>query len=106
MSKGGDSSVAFQDRQLTCQDCGKEFTFTANEQEFYSQKGFSDPKRCPSCRAAKKAMSGNDHRGHGQRQAFPITCSNCGKQDTVPFEPRGDKPVLCRDCFNKSRMAA
>src|ERR1700730_16380047 len=32
--------VAFQDRSLTCRDCGAEFVFTAGEQEFYAQKGF------------------------------------------------------------------
>lgn len=42
------------DRTLTCRDCGQEFTFTAGEQDFYTQRGFSDPQRCPSCRSARK----------------------------------------------------
>ena len=89
-----------QDQQLTCKDSGKPFTWTAGEQQFYQDKGFTNPPmRCPECRQAKKASS----MGGGQRRDFPITCSNCGKQDTVPFEPRGDKPVLCRDCFKASK---
>ncbi|KKS32427.1 MAG: hypothetical protein UU93_C0007G0032 [Candidatus Amesbacteria bacterium GW2011_GWA2_42_12] len=90
-----------QDQNLTCKDCGNPFVWTAGEQQFYQDKGFTNPpSRCPNCRQNKKAsMSGNG----GNRQDYPITCSNCGKQDTVPFEPKGDKPVLCRDCFKKNR---
>ncbi len=100
----------YQDITLNCVDCGKPFTFTASEQEFYASKGFDNsPKRCAACRAAKKArMDGGHSRssggfGGGQRQSFPITCSRCGKQDTVPFQPKGDRPVLCRDCFRADR---
>lgn len=94
--------MAFQDQTLTCRDCGNQFTWTASEQEFYQSKGFQNsPVRCPSCRAAKKArMDGN---GRGPRQMFEITCSNCGKTDQVPFQPRGDRPVLCSDCFRKQK---
>jgi CxxC-x17-CxxC domain-containing protein len=93
--------MAFQDRSLVCKDCGKEFTWTASEQEFYQKKGFeNEPVRCPSCRALKKARMNDDR---PQRQSFEITCAECGKTDTVPFKPRGDRPVLCRDCFRKQR---
>ena len=92
--------MAFQDQQLTCRDCGKPFTWTASEQEFYAQKGFQNaPVRCPECRSAKKQRMGDNRGGGGERQSFEITCANCGKKDTVPFQPRGDRPVLCRDCF-------
>lgn len=47
------------DKTLKCQNCGKEFTFTAGEQEFYASKGFSEPKKCPECRAAAKASRNN-----------------------------------------------
>ena len=46
------------DRNLTCADCGQEFVFTANEQDFYTERGFSDPRRCPACRQARKAQRG------------------------------------------------
>lgn len=97
----------FQDQTLTCRDCGKEFIWTASEQEFYQKKGFTNaPVRCPECRKAKKnRMDGNRGGGgfDGPRQSFEITCANCGKTDTVPFQPRGDRPVLCRDCFRQQR---
>lgn len=94
-------SYQFEDQQLTCADCGREFTFTAEDQEFYSAKGYSAPKRCPECRAARKAQSrgGHSRGGYGQRQQFEVTCSNCGCQTTVPFEPKGDRPVYCSDCY-------
>lgn len=102
--------MAFQDQTLQCRDCGKEFVWTAEEQDFYEKKGFTNaPVRCPDCRRAKKAAhnqnGGGDRRGGGdfQRQSFPITCSQCGKSDTVPFQPKGDRPVLCRDCFRQQR---
>ena len=95
--------MAFQDQALQCRDCGKEFTWTASEQEFYQQKGFQNaPVRCPACRALKKARMGGDM-DRGPRQSFEITCSECGKKDTVPFQPKGDRPVYCRDCFRKNR---
>jgi hypothetical protein len=42
------------DKTLTCKDCGREFIFTAGEQEFFTERGFSDPSRCPDCRRANK----------------------------------------------------
>ncbi|MCU0508827.1 MAG: zinc-ribbon domain containing protein [Anaerolineae bacterium] len=47
---------------MTCRDCGKQFTFTAGEQEFYAQRGFSEPQRCAECRQARKA--GRDSGGY------------------------------------------
>ena len=44
------------DKTLTCSDCGQEFTFTASEQDFYAERGFTEPRRCGSCRAARKAQ--------------------------------------------------
>ena len=98
----------FQDKTLVCKDCGKDFIWTASEQKFYQEKGFENsPVRCPDCRALKKARM-NEGRGGGMggpRESFEITCANCGKSDTVPFKPRGDRPVLCRDCFRKQKQS-
>ena len=99
----------YQDEQLTCTDCGTTFAFTASEQEFFAAKGFANkPSRCPDCRAARKAQRGGGSYsggraggggGGGAREMFQATCSTCGKVAEVPFKPRGDKPVYCRDCF-------
>ena len=49
----------YSDKTLTCADCGQEFTFTASEQDFYAQRGFTEPRRCASCRASRKAARGD-----------------------------------------------
>ncbi len=94
----------FEDKILTCRDCGQEFVFSASEQEFFAEKGFTnEPGRCPACRAAKKAQnrpSGAFNNNRQEREMFPATCASCGKETTVPFRPSGDKPVYCRECFH------
>lgn len=97
--RGGDLlNMAFSDQTLKCRDCGKDFVWTASEQDFYAQKGFTNaPARCAECRQAKKQQS------MGERTMYPITCASCGRTDQVPFEPKGDRPVLCGDCFRKSK---
>lgn len=92
----------FTDKILTCRDCGQDFTFTASEQEFYAEKGFTnEPSRCPECRQIKKQQMRGNSGGYGrpQREMFPAVCATCGKQTEVPFQPSGDKPVYCRDCY-------
>ena len=106
--------MSFQDKSLQCSDCGATFTFGAGEQEFFDSKGFTnEPKRCPSCRQARKSErygnSGNSYGSHNngyrpQRQMFPAVCAECGKDTEVPFEPRGDRPVYCSDCYRKVRL--
>ena len=41
--------------------------------------------------------------GKEQRQMYTVECAECGKETQVPFEPKGDRPVYCRDCFNARR---
>lgn len=36
----------------------------------------------------------------GPRQMYNTVCAECGAETQVPFVPRGDRPVYCRDCFN------
>ena len=98
--------MSFQDKSLQCSDCGAAFNFSAEEQDFYKSKGFTnEPKRCPECRQARKSeRSGNNNYG-APRQMFSAVCAECGKETQVPFEPRGDRPVYCSDCYRKVRPA-
>jgi CxxC-x17-CxxC domain-containing protein len=95
----------YTDEMLNCVDCGRQFVFSAGEQRFYEQKGFQNkPNRCPDCRQARKAMrsqnGGPGSGGSGRvREMFTAICSGCGNVAEVPFNPRGDKPVYCRECF-------
>ena len=100
--------MSFQEKSLQCADCGATFTFSAEEQEFFKTKGYTnEPKRCPSCRQSRKSeRSGNSGSSYRpQRQMFPVKCAQCGKDTEVPFEPRGDKPVYCSDCYSKVKLS-
>ncbi len=95
-----------QDRIIKCRDCGQEFVFTAGEQDFYAEKGFSEPTRCSACRAARKASRGEGgFSGSRDREMFPAVCGQCGKPTQVPFQPRADRPVYCPTCFSAQRPA-
>ena len=98
--------MSFEDKTLTCADCGQEFVFTADEQEQFHSRGFeNNPKRCTECRAARKRNSANSGApSFGQRrEMFPAVCAQCGKDTEVPFQPRGDRPVYCGDCYRAVR---
>jgi CxxC-x17-CxxC domain-containing protein len=124
--------VSYADKTLACRDCGQAFVFTSGEQEFFASRGFTnEPSRCRDCRSARKAdrggggggyssggyssggyssggySSGGGYGGGGggrrEREMFSVTCSACGNDAQVPFQPRGDKPVYCSDCFSKQR---
>ncbi|HWQ13655.1 MAG TPA: zinc-ribbon domain containing protein [Roseiflexaceae bacterium] len=118
--------MSYANKTITCRDCGADFIFTAGEQEFYAQKGFTnEPTRCPACRQARKAggggrgysdrdsygdsygdrgySSGRGGYGRGEREMHSAVCASCGKEALVPFVPRGDKPVYCSDCFQQQR---
>ena len=110
----------YEDRVITCADCGQEFVFTGAEQAFYAEKGFSEPpKRCKSCRQARKQQratssydSGGSYGGYGSssgsydrppRQLYDAICAECGRTAQVPFQPTGARPVYCDDCFRARR---
>ena len=108
----------YTDKTLTCADCGQEFGFSASEQQFYSDRQFSEPRRCPTCRAVRKAARGDvggsfggggygsnsySGGGYGQREMYTATCDGCGGEARVPFQPSGSKPVYCSACFATRR---
>jgi CxxC-x17-CxxC domain-containing protein len=122
-----EEELSVADRTLVCRDCGREFIFTAGEQDFYASKGLTnDPVRCSSCRSSRKSsgmgggsggggFEGEDNGGYVRygtfasfggrtpRQMHPATCAECGQMTEVPFVPRGDRPVYCSACYNKIR---
>lgn len=89
----------YNDKTIVCKDCGTEFVFSASEQEFFAEKGFTnEPQRCKGCRNARKNGAGNTS---SERKMFDAVCSECGKPCKVPFEPRNGRPVYCSDCFRR-----
>ena len=88
----------FEDRVLICRDCGREYVFTAGEQEFYAEKGFqNEPVRCKDCRVNRKTQRSTE------REMHSAVCAECGMETVVPFQPRNDKPIYCSECFAKRR---
>jgi len=97
--------VAFEDRTLTCRDCGQSFLFSVGEQEFFQAKGLQNiPGRCPSCRAAYKQARGFVETS--SRDYHLTTCAGCGQEARVPFVPRDERPVYCSSCFDVVRQQA
>ena len=96
--------MALEDKTIECRDCGQSFVFTVGEQEFYLSRGLqNEPSRCPQCRAARrKERWGNDNQ---PRQLYTVICAECGKEATVPFEPREGRPVYCRECYTKQKQS-
>src|SRR2546422_6244578 len=71
----------YTDKNLTCVDCGSTFLFSADDQEFYARKGFTnEPKRCKLCRDKRKSAAGEGR----ERTLYDVTCDGCGKQTQVP----------------------
>jgi CxxC-x17-CxxC domain-containing protein len=94
--------MEFQDKVLTCIDCGAQFIFTAGEQLFFYDKQFkNEPKRCKSCKSKRAALlNSSPFPRDGQRSSrveTRATCSQCGKETTVPFKPTQGRPILCRE---------
>ena len=104
--------MEFQDKVLTCIDCGAEFVFTAGEQLFFHDKQFkNEPKRCKACKSKRVAILSTPPIGRGDahhhaRVETRATCSQCGKDTTVPFRPTQGRPILCRECFTQKKTAA
>lgn len=94
--------MALTDKTLVCAECGREFTFTIGEQEFYASRGLvNEPKRCPDCRSARRRER---RQGYGDsRPSYPAVCAECGAETTVPFEPTEGRPVYCKECYNKMK---
>ena len=103
------SNEGYQDRILTCRDCGQDFTFSAGEQEFYASRGLTNaPGRCPSCRAARRggqSSSAPRSRSNSNTEHYETTCATCGRPTSVPFIPREDRPVYCSECFQAQRAS-
>lgn len=111
------------DRTLLCGQCGKEFVFTAAEQEFFRERGFDhEPKRCVECRRQRRrkfksrgsrdGAPRRDSSGSPPRRREPrprpspeslndAVCSSCGEATQVPFKPDGVRPVFCMPCLKQ-----
>lgn len=98
------AKIEFEDTEIICVDCGKNFVWTGGEQLFYHDKGLQNPpKRCKSCKQAKNerlaAIANAQAAGVKQRVEVAVRCAKCDGCTTVPFYPSQGRPVYCRSCF-------
>ena len=103
-------------RVLSCVDCGAQFEFTMDEQAQFAERGFSAPKRCKTCRQAKRRRQSDKKDAPArpeqrrpdappaQRRAAVMRatqCTACGAPTEVPFEPDGMRPIYCLPCLKQ-----
>ena len=74
----------------------------------YSDGGYSSGGYGNEGGYSSGGRSGGGNRGgysgsREQRQMYTATCSSCGKEAQVPFQPTSGKPVYCSDCFATQR---
>jgi len=86
--------------EIPCVQCGEIFIFTEKEQENFYQKNMQPPQRCGKCRSKKAALRAD------APTRFEIVCDNCGKHDSVPFQPKVGRSVLCKECYDASKSRA
>ena len=108
--------ATIEDKTIKCVECGDSFVFTVGEQEFYRTHGLSHaPTRCKRCRESRKGSrpdrgsSAPSHAAGGrerERPTFTTVCAECGTETQVPFQPTGERPVYCRNCFQARKPAA
>lgn len=92
------------DKTIDCIDCKDPFLFTEAEQEFYASKDLAEPKRCKSCRLAKKARNSQTRPDKDVREMHDAVCIDCGEETQVPFKPIEGRPVYCRNCYSNHKI--
>jgi CxxC-x17-CxxC domain-containing protein len=102
----------YSDKTLTCADCGQEFVFTASEQDFYAQRGFTEPRRCASCRASRKAArnadtggGGGSYGSYGAGGGYSAGGTGGGSYGGGGYRDRGPREMFAATCSNCGREA-
>jgi CxxC-x17-CxxC domain-containing protein len=98
------SDSEFEDKEILCIDCNRNFIWSTGEQAFYRDKQLQNPpKRCKECKQAKNerlaAITAAQASGVRQRIEVAVNCARCNETTTVPFYPSQGRPVYCRSCF-------
>jgi CxxC-x17-CxxC domain-containing protein len=113
---GVGGSSALSDKTITCRDCGQQFTFTSGEQAFYQERGYTEPGRCSSCRAAKKAQRGDSggyssggyssssYGGGGGSGGYSSGGYSGGGGGGYSSAPRQMYPAVCSGCGKETEV--
>ena len=98
------SAVLYENKVLICKDCGSPVRFHGPRPDVLRGKGFRE-RAAALPRLPDRAQVAAQRRGAprrvrgGTREMFDAVCAQCGENTTVPFRPRGDRPVYCRSCY-------
>jgi len=88
------------DMEISCIQCKDVFVFNEKEQQIFYERNMMAPQRCQRCRSKKAALR------EDAPTRFDIICDHCGRHDTVPFQPKVGRSILCKDCHEASRSRA
>jgi len=103
----------------TCGDCGNECQIPFKPKEdrpVYCKECFQKHKPAESrsgSRFGGRSSYGRNERGsrfdrgsrdERPREMFTATCGDCGNECQIPFKPKEDRPVYCRECFQKHKQ--
>lgn len=85
------------DIEIPCVQCKEIFVFSEKDQDQYYQRNMMQPQRCMRCRSKKAALRDD------APTRYEIVCDHCGRHDTVPFQPKTGRSILCKECHESSR---
>jgi uncharacterized protein YbaR (Trm112 family) len=63
------SNIDNQNKVIICVSCGEKFIFEKGEQDFYADKSYPPPKRCPECRRELKLKRRADRQREAQNES-------------------------------------
>lgn len=110
--------MSYEDKTIVCVDCGAEFTFTADEQQRFAERGFTnEPKRCKTCREARKAQQGGGNRaprsggnyssgggGYSGGSGGGYSGGRGGSRGGFGGGPRQMFPAVCASCGQQTEV--
>lgn len=92
----------YQGVMIKCKDCGKEFTVSADDHEFYAKNGLPLPESCIVCQTMRKTECSHDGERRPAQAMNDVFCANCGKRLQIYHLPKHDRPVYCIDCIREN----
>lgn len=64
---------------------------------------FRKPGRDSGSRDFKRGGFGHGRNRNENREMHKAKCADCGSDCEVPFKPREDRPVYCKECYSKHK---
>jgi hypothetical protein len=88
---------------LVCQDCGRKFIFSVQEQKKFGFRGWKDPIRCRACQIHKKILdlAITEKIPISEQIQFVEICDQCGRRFFTKYKRKPGEKVYCEDCFRE-----